>query len=283
MAAAHGLDPAAFVQDSQSRSGHGTLRGLHGRGGAGEAKLVRCARGAILDVIVDARPGSPTYGRHQAFRLDDEQFRMLYVPRGFLHGFQVLSEVADICYRIDRPHDPTEDLSVRYDDPDLGIAWPLPVDTLSPRDQSAGSWRDLTSRACPPLTRTAAGAAGRPSGEVVLDLGDQPAADHFPLASDPGPDPRHPLAMWWCADCGLAQLRDDAHGSRRATCDRAPRRRQAGPRGRRRAPRTPVCSHPGSSSSSRARTAAPGARRCWPGLPSGAGPAGRASSSTSTG
>jgi dTDP-4-dehydrorhamnose 3,5-epimerase len=67
------------------------------------------------------------------------------VPRGFLHGFQVLSEVADICYRIDRPHDPAEDLSVRYDDRDLDIAWPLPVDTLSPRDQSAGSWLDLTS------------------------------------------------------------------------------------------------------------------------------------------
>jgi dTDP-4-dehydrorhamnose 3,5-epimerase len=145
VAATHGLDPGAFVQDSQSRSGGGTLRGLHGRGGAGEAKLVRCARGAILDVIVDTRPCSPTFGRHQAFRLDDEEFSMLYVPRGFLHGFQVLSEVADICYRIDRPHDPSEDLSVRYDDPDLAIAWPLPVDTLSPRDRSAGSWRDLTS------------------------------------------------------------------------------------------------------------------------------------------
>lgn len=143
VAAANGLDAAGFVQDSQSRSGWGTLRGLHGRGGAGEAKLVRCAHGAILDVIVDARPGSPTFGQHQAFRLDDEQFCMLYVPRGFLHGFQVLSGVADICYRIDRPHDPTEDLSVRYDDPDLAIAWPLPVQTLSPRDQGAGSWRDL--------------------------------------------------------------------------------------------------------------------------------------------
>lgn len=145
VAAAHGLDPGAFVQDSQSRSSYGTLRGLHGRGGAGEAKLVRCAHGAILDVIVDARPTSSTFGRHQAFRLDDEQFWMLYVPRGFLHGFQVLSDDADICYRIDRPHDPTEDLSVRYDDPDLAIAWPLSADTLSPRDRSAGSWRDLVT------------------------------------------------------------------------------------------------------------------------------------------
>jgi dTDP-4-dehydrorhamnose 3,5-epimerase len=145
VAAEHGLDPAAFVQDSQSRSSQGTLRGLHGRGGGGEAKLVRCARGAILDVVVDARPGSPTYGRHQGFLLDDEDLAVLYVPRGFLHGFQVLSEVVDICYRIDRPHDPTEDLSVRYDDPDLAIDWPLAVDTLSPRDVSAGSWADLTA------------------------------------------------------------------------------------------------------------------------------------------
>jgi dTDP-4-dehydrorhamnose 3,5-epimerase len=145
VAAAHGLDPASFVQDSQSRSRSGTLRGLHGRGGEGEAKLVRCARGAILDVIVDARPESPTFGRHQAFRLDDTDFWMLYVPRGFLHGFQVLSDVADICYRIDRPHDPAEDVSVRYDDPDLAIAWPMAVDTLSPRDEAAGSWRDLTA------------------------------------------------------------------------------------------------------------------------------------------
>jgi dTDP-4-dehydrorhamnose 3,5-epimerase len=143
VAAAHGLDPAAFVQDSQSRSVGGTLRGLHGRGGDGEAKLVRCARGAILDVIVDARPDSPTYGRHQGFRLDDEDFCLLYVPRGFLHGFQVLSDVADICYRIDRPHDPSEDLSVRYDDPELGIRWPGPVGTLSDRDRDAGSWRQL--------------------------------------------------------------------------------------------------------------------------------------------
>ncbi|HEU5035695.1 MAG TPA: dTDP-4-dehydrorhamnose 3,5-epimerase [Nocardioides sp.] len=145
VATANGLDPAGFVQDSQSRSTGGTLRGLHGRGGAGEAKLVRCARGAILDVVVDARAGSPTFGRHLAVRLDDEELCTLYVPRGFLHGFQVLSDVADICYRIDRPHDPTEDLSVRYDDADLAIEWPLPVTTLSPRDHAAGSWRDLTS------------------------------------------------------------------------------------------------------------------------------------------
>ncbi|MFI6816910.1 dTDP-4-dehydrorhamnose 3,5-epimerase family protein [Nonomuraea sp. NPDC050328] len=138
-----GLDPWAFVQDSQSRSSHGILRGLHGRSGKGEAKLVRCARGAILDVVVDARPGSPTFGRHQSFRLDDHNLACLYVPRGFLHGFQVLTELADVCYRIDREHDPAEDLSVRFDDPDLGIAWPFPPRGLSARDLAAGSWADL--------------------------------------------------------------------------------------------------------------------------------------------
>jgi dTDP-4-dehydrorhamnose 3,5-epimerase len=145
VAQAHGLDARAFVQDSQSRSTLGTLRGLHGRGGDGEAKLVRCARGAILDVVVDARRGSPTYGQHEAYRLDDETFALVHVPRGFLHGFQVLSDVADICYRIDRAHDPAEDLSVRYDDPALGISWPLPVATLSPRDTTSGSWDELES------------------------------------------------------------------------------------------------------------------------------------------
>jgi dTDP-4-dehydrorhamnose 3,5-epimerase len=143
VADAHGVDGASFVQDSQSRSALGTLRGLHTRAGRGEAKLVRCARGAIHDVVVDARPRSPTLGQHETFRLDDEQFWHLYIPSGLLHGFQVLSDVADVCYRIDREHDPSEDRAVRYDDPDLGISWPLEVAHISPRDDAAGSWADL--------------------------------------------------------------------------------------------------------------------------------------------
>ncbi|MGH3694127.1 MAG: dTDP-4-dehydrorhamnose 3,5-epimerase family protein [Pseudonocardiaceae bacterium] len=141
-----GLDPSAFVQDSQSRSRLGVLRGLHGRAGAGEAKLVRCAHGAVHDVLVDARPDSPTFGQHRAFRLDDVDFAHLYVPTGLLHGFQVLTETADVCYRIDRQHDPAEDLAVRYDDPDLAIAWPLPVSMISARDGAAGSWAALRTR-----------------------------------------------------------------------------------------------------------------------------------------
>ena len=142
MAAVHGVDPASFVQDSQSRSGLGALRGLHTRAGQGEAKLVRCARGAIHDVVVDARPGSPTFGRHETFRLDDEQFLHVYIPSGLLHGFQVLSDVADVCYRIDREHDPSEDRAVRYDDPDLAISWPL----AGRRDQPPGQRRRFVGR-----------------------------------------------------------------------------------------------------------------------------------------
>jgi dTDP-4-dehydrorhamnose 3,5-epimerase len=143
IAGAHGLRPESFLQDSQSRSVQGALRGLHGRSGRGEAKLVRCARGAVHDVIVDARPASPTFGRHEAFRLDDEEFWHLYIPPGMLHGFQALTADADVCYRIDRPHDATEDVSVRYDDPDLAISWPLPVTAISDRDAAAGSWAEL--------------------------------------------------------------------------------------------------------------------------------------------
>lgn len=146
IAAAHSIDSTSFVQDSQSRSRYGVLRGLHGRSGRGEAKLVRCARGAVHDVLVDARPDSPTFGRTAKFRLDDDHHWHLYIPPGFLHGFQALTDHADVCYRIDRPHDATEDIAVRYDDPDLGLTWPLPVSGISARDAAAGSWRDLQER-----------------------------------------------------------------------------------------------------------------------------------------
>jgi dTDP-4-dehydrorhamnose 3,5-epimerase len=141
-----GLDPEAFVQDNQSRSGEGVLRGLHGRVGEGEAKLVRVACGRVFDVIVDARRSSPTFGEVETFVLDDETLAVLYVPRGFLHGHLTLTVTADVCYRIDRAHDPTEDVSVHYLDPDLGIVWPAPVALLSTKDGQAGSWSDLTAR-----------------------------------------------------------------------------------------------------------------------------------------
>ncbi|GAA4589146.1 dTDP-4-dehydrorhamnose 3,5-epimerase [Planotetraspora phitsanulokensis] len=148
LAAKAGLDHAAFLQDSQSRSRQGTIRGMHGRSGRGEAKLVRCARGAVHDVLVDARPDSATFGVQTSVLLDDETFVTLYVPPGLLHGFQALTD-ADVCYRIDREHEPAEDVSVRYDDPDLGIQWPLPVSAISARDLSAGSWAELIASARP--------------------------------------------------------------------------------------------------------------------------------------
>lgn len=143
IAAEHGVDMGGLAQDSQSRSRLGTIRGLHGRTGRGEAKLVRAAHGAVLDVLVDARPSSPTFGRVATFRLDDESFHHLYVPPGLLHGFQALTDVADVCYRIDRPHAPGEDVAVAHDDPDLAVPWPLPVTAISERDRAAGSWASV--------------------------------------------------------------------------------------------------------------------------------------------
>jgi dTDP-4-dehydrorhamnose 3,5-epimerase len=132
-----GIDPDGFAQDSLSRSRRGVVRGMHVRRGAGEAKLVRCSFGAIFDVVVDLRAGSPTYGNWESFELRDDEQVSLYVPAGCAHGFQALTEPADVSYRIDRPHDPAEDVSIAFDDPELAIPWPLPVTTMSQRDKRA--------------------------------------------------------------------------------------------------------------------------------------------------
>ena len=133
-----GIDPA-FAQDSLSRSRRGVVRGMHVRKGAGEAKLVRCSYGAIFDVIVDLRPASPTYRNWESFELRDDEQVSLYVPAGCAHGFQALTDPADVSYRIDRPHDPSEDVSIAFDDPGLAIPWPLPVSFMSGRDREAPS------------------------------------------------------------------------------------------------------------------------------------------------
>ncbi len=132
-----GIDPAGFVQDSLSRSSRGVIRGLHVRRGHGEAKLVRCSFGAIFDVVVDLRPASPTFRNWESFTLDGTTQMSLYVPAGCAHGFQALTDPADVSYRIDRAHDPSEDVSLSFDDPDLAIPWPLPPSAVSPRDQRA--------------------------------------------------------------------------------------------------------------------------------------------------
>jgi len=138
-----GIDPTALVQENQSRSSRSVLRGLHLRSGAGEAKLVRCARGAVFDVVADVRPWSPTFGQWESFRLDDEQHEQVWVPRGFAHGFQVLSDDADVCYRHDARYAPGEDVALAWDDPDLAVHWPAPPVALSARDRAAPGLRSL--------------------------------------------------------------------------------------------------------------------------------------------
>ncbi|MFF0644153.1 dTDP-4-dehydrorhamnose 3,5-epimerase family protein [Streptomyces tendae] len=141
-----GLDPAAFVQDSVSRSARGVLRGLHLRSGAGEAKLVRCSYGEIFDVVVDLRPDSPTYLGLAFFELSGETQATVYVPAGCAHGFQSLTETSDVSYRIDRPHDPAEDVTIAFDDPDLAVPWPLPAASMSARDRKAPSLAEVLKR-----------------------------------------------------------------------------------------------------------------------------------------
>lgn len=132
---AHGM-VTTFVQQNTSFSAEkGTLRGMHfQRGDAAEAKLVRCLRGAIVDIIVDLRGSSPTYLKHEAFELDDQNRRHLYVPPGFAHAFQTLSDDVEVSYLVSSPYTPSAEGGLRYSDPLLGISWPLPVSTISEKD-----------------------------------------------------------------------------------------------------------------------------------------------------
>ena len=133
-----------FVQDNHSRSVHGVVRGMHFQVGDGVAKLVRCARGAILDVVVDIRRGSPTFGEWEAFELSDENFHQVYCPVGFAHGFCVLSEQADVMYKQSAYYDDALERGISYDDPDVAIAWPAGVDLKpSARDAEAPLLREI--------------------------------------------------------------------------------------------------------------------------------------------
>ena len=138
--AAVGIPPQdAFIQDNHSRSTRGVVRGMHFHIGHGVAKLVRCARGKIVDVLVDLRQGSPTYGEWEGFELDEENLRELYVPVGFAHGFCVLSDVADVLYKQTAYYSPEVERGIAWDDPTVGIEWPLPREQLvvSARDSGA--------------------------------------------------------------------------------------------------------------------------------------------------
>lgn len=144
--AEHGVDDV-FVQDNHSRSGRGVLRGMHFSIGAGQAKLVRCARGAILDVVVDLRRGSPTYGEWESVELDDIAARQIYIPVGFAHGFCVLSDVADVTYKCSSYYDAAVERGFRYDDPEVGIEWPQEMQLLvSQRDVDAPALREIVGQ-----------------------------------------------------------------------------------------------------------------------------------------
>jgi len=135
--AAEGI-PTDFVQDNHSRSRQGTLRGIHFQTHPGQGKLVRVARGRVLDVIVDLRRGSPTFGEWEAFELDDEFGHQLYIPIGFGHGFCVLSDIADFVYKCTAYYDAATESGIRFDDPDVGIRWPDEFELLySERDRDA--------------------------------------------------------------------------------------------------------------------------------------------------
>lgn len=123
---AHIGHPVRFVQDNQSKSSRGVLRGLHyQKGEASQAKLVRVLQGTVVDVAVDLRKDSPTFGRHVIVELSAENNRQLFIPRGFAHGFQVLSDTAVFTYKVDNRYAPEAECSLRYDDPTVGIEWPI--------------------------------------------------------------------------------------------------------------------------------------------------------------
>ena len=137
-----------FVQDNESKSFRGVLRGLHfQKPPYNQAKLVRCIEGSVMDVAVDIRKGSPTYGKHIAVELSGENKRQLFVPRGFAHGFAVLSETAVFAYKVDNRYAPEYDSGIRYDDKELNIDWSLTEEEvlLSEKDKNLSSFKDLDS------------------------------------------------------------------------------------------------------------------------------------------
>ena len=137
-----------FVQDNESKSSKGVLRGLHfQKPPFAQAKLVRCIEGSVLDVAVDLRKGSPTYGKHVTVKLSGENKRQLFVPRGFAHGFAVLSETAIFAYKVDNTYAPEHDAGIKYDDKELNIDWGITEEEiqLSEKDKNLSFFKDLDS------------------------------------------------------------------------------------------------------------------------------------------
>ena len=136
------LPDVTFVQDNQSRSFRGVLRGLHFQEPNPQGKLVRCSLGALYDVAVDIRTGSPQFGKWVGVELSDENRHMFWVPPGFAHGFCALTEVADLAYKCTALYDAASDRVIAWDDPDIGIAWPVSSPVLSPKDAAAPRLKD---------------------------------------------------------------------------------------------------------------------------------------------
>ncbi len=142
--ATHGIS-GPFVQDNISRSARGVLRGLHLQNPKSQGKLVSVLRGSVLDVAVDVRRGSPTFGQHVTAELSEDNRRQLWVPRGFAHGFVVLSEIAEFFYKCDEFYSPADEITVRWNDPAIGIPWGIESPLLSPRDAEAPLLSEIRS------------------------------------------------------------------------------------------------------------------------------------------
>jgi len=145
--AATGLD-IVFVQDNQSKSSKGVIRGLHmQKGAAAQAKLVRVLEGSVLDIAVDLRKGSPSFGKHYAIELTGDNHKQFFVPAGFAHGFLVLSETATFFYKVDKFYEPGDEVGIIYNDKDLNIDWRLPTAELifSEKDKTLGSFAEYAA------------------------------------------------------------------------------------------------------------------------------------------
>lgn len=139
------VGPVEFIQDNESKSGYGVLRGLHyQKGDSSQAKLVRVIKGRVVDVAVDLRRSSPTFGQHVMVELSEDNKRQFFIPRGFAHGFLVLSQEAIFTYKVDNPYAPQQEAGIRWDDPQLGIEWPIdPADVVtSEKDLKAPLLKD---------------------------------------------------------------------------------------------------------------------------------------------
>lgn len=138
-----------FIQDNQSKSSYGVIRGLHMQlGKYSQAKLVRVLKGFVLDVAVDVRKNSPTFGKHVAVLLSEENQRQLFIPRYFLHGFSVLSDEAIFAYKVDNVYNKESEFGIRYDDPEINIDWKIPVNKVitSEKDRLANTLKDLKEK-----------------------------------------------------------------------------------------------------------------------------------------